>query len=600
MAFPKRVFTAIILLLAIALISWSSAWARSPVSDERMAFQGREPAGQLHAVSEVMLQSSGTDNALVQDTHLIEWYPTDPKGGEGSLAVRQAPGQYRSLMRWDLIEGGIPVGAQIESAELEMYCNYRERDLDIDISAYEVLVSWDEATATWNQRQEGTSWAAPGCGQSGADRAVAPSAVTTLPAGSVPGWFSWDVTGLVQYWANEPTANQGMVFYASGGLARCDLRSSEAGPPFGAKLTIRYSTESNTATPTATAEATATSGPGYSPTPSVTPTITHTPGGEWLDVGSALPVSCQPYPGWQILGDTRGKANHANYYGTLPWSFSGGEDVYVLEKTVEGDLTVHVDSVTGADLDVFLLYGSSPSDLLDNGDVEFTQRGLTPGTYYIVVDGLEGAAGSYQLSLICQGEPTPTATPTNTRMCGFVPVVIRQSSPTPSITPTPTAAPTVEPYMMNVNCGGAAWYADYSPDKVFTEDSWGWVGGQSDFVTDTALAIAETDDDYVFQWQRYGMDAYQFTVPNGRYQVVLQFAELAWWRMDAGDRVFSVLLEDERVVDHYDMLAEGSKYTAYSFGHEIDVIDGQLDVSFEANSQYYGAVISGIRVLRIG
>jgi len=603
MVYRKRAWTAILLLGAVMLLSWSGAWANAPVSDSRRGMLSGRPNGALRDVSQVTLQSDGHDDALVQDTHMVEYYPTEAKGGEGSLAVRQAPGQYRSLMRWDLVEGGVPVGAHIESAELEMYCNYRERDLDINVSIYEVLVQWDEASATWNQRQEGTSWSASGCGQSGADRAVAASAVTTLPSGAIPGWFSWDVTGLVQYWANEPSYNHGMLLLASGGLARCDLRSSEAGVPFAPKLTVRYSSEPATPTATATREGTplptATHTIGPSPTSSTTPTPTNTPAGEWLDIGNAEPAICQPYPGWQVLSDTRGKPNHATHYGALPWSFSGGEDVYVLQKSVEGDLTVRVDSVMGADLDVFLLYGPSPGDLLNTDDIQFTQRGLTPGRYYVVVDGLNGEEGSYQLSLICDGEPTPTATATNTPVNSFVPLLFRQPSPTPTITPTPTTAPTIVPYMMNVNCGGSVWYEDYSPDKVFTEGSWGWIGGQAGDVTDTALTIADTDDDYVFQWQRYAMDAYQFTVPNGRYRVVLQFAELAWWRMNSGDRVFSVALEGVKVVDNYDMLAAGVKYTAYSFENEVEVSDGQLDVTFEANSQYYGPVINGIRVLRI-
>jgi len=163
----KRALTAIILLGSVVLLSWSGVWASAPASDSRRGVQSGSPDGPQGGISEVTLQSDGNDDALVQDTHLVEYYPTDNKGGEGSLAVRQAPGQYRSLMRWDLVEGGIPVGAHIESAELEMYCNYRERDYDINVSIYEVLVAWDEATATWNQRQAGTSWSALGCGQSG-------------------------------------------------------------------------------------------------------------------------------------------------------------------------------------------------------------------------------------------------------------------------------------------------------------------------------------------------------------------------------------------------------------------------------------------------
>ena len=607
MVASKRLVAGLILLGAVALLSWSSAWARPLLPAERAANRPSPAFGRglPLAATEVVLHPDSHDDALIQDAQIIEWAADTRKGSDGALAVRRSPGMYRSLMRWDLQEGNIPAGAEIESAVLALYSNYRERDLQVDVSIYEVLVAWDEATVTWNEAAAGDEWDSAGCGTAGKDRGGSAVTTTSLMPGAVPGWHQWDIAGLVQYWVDDPLGNHGMILLASGSLARCDFRSHEAGLPFSPKLTIRYSPGSPTETPTESLTPSATVDTSASATPSHTPTASATPSGSWIDVSDALPVSCQPYPGWRVEGDTRGKPNNADYYGSVPWLFSGGEDVYILEKTVEGDLTVHVESLSGADLDVFLLHGHHPDDLLNNGDVTFTERHLTPGTYYIVVDGLEGANGPYRLSLICEGEPTPTATPTNTPVFSYYPVLFKVPTPTPSITPTftssptPTPSPTVLPYSQNVNCGGSEWYQDYSNDAPFSEGSWGWVGGQHDWVTDTALNIAATEDDPIYQWQRFGMEAYRFTVPNGRYRVKLHFAEIIWWRIDPGARVFSVLLEDNRVLDHYEILAGGAKYTAYEFEYEVDVSDGVLDIYFEAHSQDYGPLISAIRVLRL-
>ena len=68
----------------------------------------------------------------------------------------------------------------------------------------------------------------------------------------------------------------------------------------------------------------------------------------------------------------------------------------MLNKTVTGVLTVNLmDYSTGfGDLDVLLLHAPYPAALDVYGDTGFS-RTVAPGTYYIVVDGLNGTTGEY-------------------------------------------------------------------------------------------------------------------------------------------------------------------------------------------------------------
>ena len=75
------------------------------------------------------------------------------------------------------------------------------------------------------------------------------------------------------------------------------------------------------------------------------------------------------------------------------------------------------------------------------------------------------------------------------------------------------------------------------------------------------------------------MTAYRFTVPNGIYQVDLNFAEIQ--DVSEGDRVFSVWLEGTGVMLNLDVLeASGGPNIAYDRTFLIEVTDGRLDISF--------------------
>lgn len=139
------------------------------------------------------------------------------------------------------------------------------------------------------------------------------------------------------------------------------------------------------------------------------PTPTPTPGGG-IDIESAIPIGC----GQSIAGNTAGAARRVNNYGCAPyWAETGPENVYAL--SLEGP--THLDMMLedlGADLDLFLLRSGNPSSCMAYGDNAISIRSLDAGTFYLVVDGYQDAAGRYTLRVWCPLVPTPGPTPTPT------------------------------------------------------------------------------------------------------------------------------------------------------------------------------------------
>jgi hypothetical protein len=152
-------------------------------------------------------------------------------------------------------------------------------------------------------------------------------------------------------------------------------------------------------------------------TPTATRTATTTPA-PTIDIGNATPVAC----GQAIAGTTAGAVNNVSVYGCVPWwPETGPERVFSLSLNVSTDVDALLSGLSG-DLDLFLLTGTSPASCIAFGNNAISLRDLAAGVYYLVVDGFDGASGSFQLDVWCPLAVTPTPTPTAT----------------PTVTPQPT------------------------------------------------------------------------------------------------------------------------------------------------------------------
>lgn len=137
-----------------------------------------------------------------------------------------------------------------------------------------------------------------------------------------------------------------------------------------------------------------------------------------------------------------------------------------------------------------------------------------------------------------------------------------------------------------VNCGGGAYSA---ADGVnYQEDT---SGGSS---YSTSSSIAGTNDDVIYQSERYGNSfSYNIPVENGSYQVVLMFAEI--FHSSAGQRVFNVSIEGEEVISNLDIFSKVGKNAAYNETYDVTISDGVINISFTTIAD--NAKISAIRVV---
>ena len=106
----------------------------------------------------------------------------------------------------------------------------------------------------------------------------------------------------------------------------------------------------------------------------------------------------------------------------------------------------------------------------------------------------------------------------------------------PGLFPAASAFSQTQP-VFTANCGSTAAYTDKA-GVVYQADK-NYVGGTPSM---TAKAIAGTEEDSLYQTERWGSFYYSIPVANGNYNVTLKFAEISA-RSGAGKRIFNVKIE---------------------------------------------------------
>jgi len=147
----------------------------------------------------------------------------------------------------------------------------------------------------------------------------------------------------------------------------------------------------------------------------------------------------------------------------------------------------------------------------------------------------------------------------------------------------------LEPY---TDQAGNVWLADQQGDPNKT---WGAVGGMT--VDRGELSIAGTDAPKVYQTERYSMEAYKFTVPNGKYTVRLHFAETYDGITAEGQRIFSVGINEQTVLKDFDPYKEagGFQKPVVKTIEDVVVTGGEIVIKFTTNVQ--NPEINGIEIL---
>jgi beta-galactosidase len=142
-------------------------------------------------------------------------------------------------------------------------------------------------------------------------------------------------------------------------------------------------------------------------------------------------------------------------------------------------------------------------------------------------------------------------------------------------------------------------------DRPYREGSWGSVGGQPFTIPGssrqsygTDKAIAQTENDPVYQTQQTGIEAYRFDVPPGNYELILHFAELeggevmvpAYNLRDTSrtevirDRIFDVAINGKTVLKDFNIAGQYGRAVAVKKVFKLSVNNTGLVVRFTAKT----------------
>ena len=153
-----------------------------------------------------------------------------------------------------------------------------------------------------------------------------------------------------------------------------------------------------------------------------------------------------------------------------------------------------------------------------------------------------------------------------------------------------------------INAGGNQLVSN---GKTFLEDRF-YKGGRK-FSNTKIGDIKNTTADALYKTERstgknLGTFAYEIPVSAGIYEVKLHFAEIYWGATGGGSggsgkRVFDLVLENNRVLDNYDLNKEVGSMTAVVKTYTANVSDGILNLDFSASVNE--PKISAIEVVKL-
>jgi VCBS repeat-containing protein len=142
------------------------------------------------------------------DTTIKGAFPTSTSGSTATTVEATDNPDKGSLLRWQLPSS--LTGNIVQSASINLFVT---NNTTATYQLYELLRTWTEAGATWNQFAAGTNWGTAGAQQIGVDRAAAVIGSLTAPSTNQFVTINLNSTGiaLVQKWINTPSTNHGVT-----------------------------------------------------------------------------------------------------------------------------------------------------------------------------------------------------------------------------------------------------------------------------------------------------------------------------------------------------------------------------------------------------
>lgn len=379
--------------------------------------------GTIRLAGDTVVYQKGLDGfAGVADAHLERWDDgagNTPRGEETELKIIHNNAQVYAdgVLRFEL--AGLPQGAQIDQATLDLTVTNRRLDAPLTISAYRLLKAWNEPTATWKRPSEDGNWGLAGAQEPGVDYDGSPLDAKTFSSLNQYDHVQWDVTAAAQVWLDQPEANAGLLLLPTDGARYLYAASSENGAAERRpSLTVRYSLRPRPATPTPTVTPTATEAP------TATPTNTHTPTPTPTDTPTALPPTSTP--------SATATPAAAHLHG-LVFEDGNGNGVFDTGETTLAGAQVRL---SGSGFDQSVTTGAGGA---------YSFEGLADGAYQLAVTPPDGYGPSHPgtpLLLVLNpgadvqidfwherlATATPTASPTPNLTRLYLPLLWRQTS----------------------------------------------------------------------------------------------------------------------------------------------------------------------------
>ena len=162
---------------------------------------------------------------------------------------------------------------------------------------------------------------------------------------------------------------------------------------------------------------------------------------------------------------------------------------------------------------------------------------------------------------------------------------------TATAAPAPAAATKPLLPTIRIKTGVAAALKDSAGNEWLADQ--GFADG--DTIERPELKIEGTQNQKIYQAERYSMTKFTQALPNGKYVVKLHFAETFEGITDKGQRVFSFNVEGKEFKDFDPFAKAGGFARAYVETVPVEIADGKLDITFTPNIE--NPEINGIEIL---